>query len=166
MKIIVKREINIHIIALGALLLIALLSTATMNYNVFSDFYFNFTEEEKTTYLNDPTTKGLLIGPFLCLIAVLGFLIRNKLGWILTAQLFYTFLIYVLVFSLFIETHPLQEILIVIGVCSPTLCLLNSEKTMTYYRIEAHKREKLNMNLIVILFGMIYTLIKGYSLIN
>jgi hypothetical protein len=163
---IVKREINIYMIALGTVLLIALLFTIKMNYEAFTNFYFILTEEEKATYLNEPNTKSLLVGPSLCLIAIIGFIVRKKLGWILTAQLFYSFLVYVIVFGLFIEAHPLQEIVIVVGVCALMLYLLNSEKIMSYYRIEANKSLRLNMNLIVIIIGMLYTIIKGYSVIN
>jgi hypothetical protein len=79
---IVKREINIYMIALGTVLLIALLFTIKMNYEAFTNFYFILTEEEKATYLNEPNTKSLLVGPSLCLIAIIGFIVRKKLGWI------------------------------------------------------------------------------------
>lgn len=135
-------------------------------YQEINDMFLLLGPVDRETFLRVLNLKSLLFGPILTLVGLTGCLIRNILGWILTAQWVYNLLAYVIVFDLIIDSKPLKSIVVVLAFFSGILYLLNHEKAMTYFQIEADKRLRLNLNLIGVIIGMVYSIIRGYSILQ
>lgn len=108
--------------------------------------------------------SGTFIEPVILLFAIIGFLIKKPIGWILQVNFFYYFVFYwiCIVFQENYYTFFEQMIKVMIPVL--LIVLMNIKPNMEFYRII--KSNLLTYNLVSIVISLGIVLLKGFLLIH
>ena len=156
--------INPMRILIGLILISVFLFFSYNIYQELSDLK-TFTENELTFeyILKIVNFKRAFIHPFVILLALIGFFISRPIGWIFINNLFIYFLIITCLILLPVSNSSWYIYLIAL-IPIGLILLMHSFKILNFYKIK--KGNILTINLIVIILGLLFSILFGYSFLN
>jgi len=100
-----------------------------------------------------------VIVPFALILAVSGFFIHNKIGWISITSLFY-FITFEIIFIVIPSSAPHWSNYFIILIPLIIIFLLNLEEIIMKYRL--NRSTSITLNMIAIIIGLSLTYLQGY----